>query len=88
MRKYVNELKSRARQLRNEATKYENHLWYDYLRDYRPRFTRQRIVGGYILDFYCAKAKLAIEVDGKQHFEPEAIEYDTERTKLLKFSWH
>jgi very-short-patch-repair endonuclease len=73
-----------ARELRTNATKQENHLWYDFLRSYQPRFTRQRIVGNYILDFYCAKVKLVVELDGSQHFEVDAIEYDKNRTKFLK----
>ena len=77
-------LTPRAQELRKNATKQENSLWYEYLRDFRPRFTRQRIVGSYILDFYCGAAKLAIELDGSQHFEPEAMEYDKIRTKFLE----
>ena len=57
---YNSKLTPRARELRTNATNQENHLWYDYLRSYRPRFTRQRIVGNYILDFYCGKVKLAV----------------------------
>ena len=45
-------------------------------------FRRQHAVGTYILDFYCAKAKLAIEVDGGTHLEQEV--YDAERTEWLK----
>ena len=74
----------RARNLRKNATKQENRLWYEYLCEFRPRFTRQRIVGNYILDFYCGKAKLAIELDGSQHYEPEAQEYDKIRTRFLE----
>ena len=54
------------------------------LRDFRPRFTRQRIVGSYILDFYCGAAKLAVELDGSQHYESEAIEYDKTRTRSMR----
>jgi very-short-patch-repair endonuclease len=73
----------RARELSKNATKQENRLWYEYLRDFRPRFTRQRIVGSFILDFYCPAAKLAVELDGSQHFESEAMEYDKARTRFL-----
>jgi very-short-patch-repair endonuclease len=76
-------LTPRARELRTNATRQENRLWYEYLRDYRPRFTRQRVVGSYILDFYCGAVKLAVELDGSQHFEPEAIRYDEIRTSFL-----
>ena len=77
------ELKLPSRELRTDATKQENHLWYDFLRNYRPRFTRQRIVNNYILDFYCHEAALAVEVDGSQHYEKEAADYDTARTEYL-----
>ena len=82
-RPYNAELLPRARDLRKNATKQENRLWYEFLRKYRPRFTRQRIVGNYILDFYCGKAKLAVELDGLQHSESEAVEYDRIRTIFL-----
>ena len=55
------------------------------LRDFRHRFTRQRIVGSYILDFYCGAAKLTVELDGSQHCESEAIEYDKTRTRSMRF---
>ena len=80
---YNSALLKRARELRTNATKQENRLWYEFLRVFRPRFTRQRIVGNYILDFYCSKAKLAIELDGSQHFEPGAMKYDKTRTEFL-----
>ena len=54
-----------ARALRKNMTKEERHLWYDFLRDYPLRFMRQRPIDRYIVDFYCAKAKLVIELDGK-----------------------
>ena len=59
------EMISRARQLRHDMTKEERHLWYDFLRAYVPRFTRQKIVESYILDFYCCAAGLAVELDGR-----------------------
>ena len=73
-----------AKQLRKEMTKEERHLWYDFLRDYPIRFKRQNIIGKYIVDFYCAKAKLIVELDGSQHFEDSNIEKDTERTAFLE----
>ena len=73
-----------ARQLRKNMTKEERHLWYDYLREYPRKFVRQKIVGRYILDFYCAQAKLAVEVDGSQHYEPAGAERDRERTRYLE----
>ena len=83
-RPYNATLSKKAHELRRNATKQENRLWYGYLRDFRPRFTRQRIVGSYILDFYCATAKLAVELDGSQHYETDAIQYDKKRTEFLE----
>ena len=77
-------LKPFSSQLRNNATKEENHLWYDYLRTYSVRFNRQRIIGRYIVDFYCAKAKLVVELDGSQHYESEAVAYDMARAEYLE----
>ncbi len=71
-------------QLRNGATRQENHLWYDFLRTYPLRFNRQRIIGNFIVDFYCEKAKLIIELDGSQHFEPTGQEKDRERDAFLQ----
>ena len=72
-----------AQALRKEMTKEEKQLWYQFLRKYPIQFKRQETCGRYILDFYCAKAKLAIELDGSQHFEPEAVEKDRIRTHNL-----
>ncbi len=81
---YSNEMKNRARKLRKEMTKEERHLWYDFLRDYPVRFLRQHPIGHYIPDFYCAGAKLAIELDGSQHYEPSGMTYDQKRTEELE----
>ena len=68
-------------------TKEEKHLWYDFLKIYHKQygviFLRQKIFGSYIVDFYCPKAKLVIELDGSQHYEEEAIQYDAKRTGYL-----
>ena len=77
-------LVSTAKMLRKNMTKEEKHLWYDFLRSYPLRFVRQKIVGIYITDFYCAKAKLVLELDGSQHYEDIGIEKDAERTKFLE----
>ena len=65
-------------------TKEERHLWYDFLRDYPAKFYKQKIVGDYILDFYCEQAKLAVELDGSQHFEEDGQKYDRQRTEYLE----
>ena len=76
-------LRDRSSELRNNTTKQENHLWYDFLKKCRLQFYRQRIIGNYIVDFYCPKAKLVIELDGSHHFEKENSEYDFIRTEYL-----
>ena len=82
-RKHNEELTSAARELRKNMTKEERHLWYDYLRQYPVRFSRQKVLGRYIADFYCADAKLVVEVDGSQHYEESGREKDAERTAFL-----
>lgn len=76
-----------AKELRKNMTREEKHLWYDYLKPYYQtfgiRFTRQKIIGNFIVDFYCPQAKLVIELDGSQHYEEEAEQYDKERTRYL-----
>ncbi len=73
-----------AKILRNNMTKEEKHLWYDFLRTYPIRFSRQKVLGKYIADFYCAEAKLVIELDGSGHYTDEGKSYDSERTKYLE----
>ena len=73
-----------ARELRRNMTKEERHLWYDFLRDYPVRFSRQKVLGRYIADFYSAEAKLIIELDGSQHFEDKNIQKDMRRTEFLE----
>ena len=55
-------------------------MWFDFLAEYPQRILRQKIIAGYIVDFYCPKAKLAIELDGSQHYEAKGLEYDEKRT--------
>ena len=81
--KHNKELTPLAKQLRSEMTKKERHLWYDFLRTYPIRFSRQKVLGRYIVDFYSAKAKLVIELDGSQHYETDRVEKDAERTAFL-----
>ena len=73
-----------ARQLRKNMTKEERHLWYDYFRTHPARFTRQKILGKYIADFYSATAKLVVELDGSQHYEDENQRKDAVRTSFLE----
>ncbi|MBI4675540.1 MAG: endonuclease domain-containing protein [Chloroflexi bacterium] len=75
----------RARELRRAMTPAEKKLW-THLRFEQldgAHFRRQHAVGPYIVDFFCAKAKLVVEVDGDIHAEPEQAKYDAERTQWL-----
>ena len=65
-------------------TKEEKHLWYDFLRTYPVRFLRQKVLGKYIVDFYCAEAKLVVELDGSGHYTESGKQYDKERTVFLE----
>ena len=73
-----------ARKLRKEMTPWERKLWYCFLTKYPIRFQRQKAIGNYIIDFYCASAKLAIELDGSGHYTPESMKKDDERTTMLQ----
>ena len=73
-----------AKQLRKNMTKEERRLWYNFLNTYPIRFTRQKVLGKYIVDFYCAKANIVIELDGSGHYTDEGIAYDIERTAFLE----
>ena len=67
------ELTPNAQKLRKNMTEQERKLWYDFLRTLPCRFRRQRVIGRYIVDFYCSEKNLAIEIDGSQHYEEENI---------------
>ena len=72
-----------ARRLRRDMTPHERKLWYLFLRKYPVKIYKQRIIGRFIVDFYCASARLVVELDGTQHYEPQGIAYDSERTAFL-----
>ena len=72
-----------AKNLRKAMTPEERHLWYDFLREYPVRFYRQKVIGNYIVDFYCPDKKLVIELDGSQHYEQDKMLADEIRTKEL-----
>jgi len=82
---YNKNLKQRSRQLRENLTDAEKHLWAKVrMKQLRGRqFYRQKPIGDYIVDFYCPKAKLVIEVDGSQHFSDEVTSYDRIRDEYL-----
>ena len=73
-----------AKALRKNMTPWERKLWYDFLRTYPVRFQRQKAIGNYIADFYCARARLVIELDGGGHYTAEQAEKDALRTKDLE----
>ena len=73
-----------AKALRKNMTPWERKLWYEFLRSYPIRFQRQKAIGNYIVDFYCAKARLVVELDGGSHYTNEQVKKDKTRTKELK----
>ena len=73
-----------AKELRKNMTPWERRLWYDFLRYYPTRFQRQKPIGEHIVDFYCAKAGLVVELDGGGHYIPEQEQEDASRTKALE----
>jgi very-short-patch-repair endonuclease len=83
---YNENLKQRARQLRNNMTDAERYLWAKIrmrqLKGYQ--FYRQKPIGDYIIDFFCPRAKLVVEVDGSQHFSDETTEYDRIRDEYMR----
>ena len=84
MKDYNKENIPLAKTLRKNMTPWERKLWYDFLRDYPVRFQRQKAIGNYIADFYCAKARLVIELDGGGHYTAELAKKDEMRTKDLE----
>ena len=83
MKDYNRDNISLAKALRNNMTPWERKLWYDFLRNYPVRFQRQKAIGNYIADFYCAKARLVIELDGGGHYTAEQRIKDEKRTDDL-----
>ncbi len=81
---YNKTLTQKARQNRKNPTPAEQKLWYKVLQSKRLgnlKFTRQKPLAEYIVDFYCAELKLAIEIDGDTHARQK--QYDKDRTKAL-----
>jgi very-short-patch-repair endonuclease len=81
---YSSKLKDRSRALRRNLTPAEKKLWTNLLRDHRLSFVRQKPLLRYIADFYCSKARLVIEVDGKEHSTESGKACDAERTSVLE----
>ena len=80
----MGDLSSRARKLRTAMTKEERHLWYDFLKGLPVTVRRQKVFGPYIVDFYCAEAKLVIELDGSQHYQQDGQAKDRVRDCYLQ----
>ena len=84
MKAYNKENIPLAKMLRKNMTPWERKLWYEFLRSYPIRFQRQKAIGNYIVDFYCAKIGLVVELDGGGHYTAEQEEKDNLRTKDLE----
>ena len=84
MKDYIPAYIPLAKTLRKNMTPWEGKLWYHFLQKYPVRFQRQKVLGNYIVDFYCAKAQLALELDGGEHYTAEQIEKDRQRTSELE----
>jgi very-short-patch-repair endonuclease len=84
--RYRRDLKSRARKLRHDPTPAERKLWFDFLAIRPEKFTRQKPLGRYIADFYCARIRLVIELDGDSHFTEGGERHDGVRT--TEFALH
>jgi very-short-patch-repair endonuclease len=80
---YRRHLKPRARDSRRDPTPAERKLWYEFLSSHQEKFTRQKPLGEYIADFYCAQKRLVIELDGDTHFTDQSMRYDRTRTQAL-----
>ncbi len=72
-----------ATQLRKNMTEQETQLWYKFLKTYPVKVNRQKMLDNFIVDFYCHKARLVIELDGSQHYVDNGVEHDRERTAIL-----
>ena len=81
---YDSRLNERARELRREMTPQERKLWYSFLKSYPVKIYKQRVIEFFIVDFYCASAKLVIELDGSQHYTEQGRAYDEERSSVIE----
>ncbi len=73
-----------ARSMRKSPTPAEEKLWHHYLKHCGYRVLRQRPIDNFIVDFYCPKKKLVLEIDGATHFTAEGKGSDKERTAILE----
>ena len=70
--------------LRKNMTPWERKLWYCFLKEYPVRFQRQKCIDNYIVDFYCFRAKIIVELDGSGHYNLISQHKDNQRTKVLE----
>jgi len=86
MLSYDKQLKSLSQHLRKNMTDAENIMWLKLRRKQLKghQFYRQKIIGNYIVDFYCPKANLVIELDGGQHYSEMGQAKDKARDDVLK----
>ena len=80
MKRYNKQNIPLAKTLRKQMTPWERKLWYNFLRHYPLRFQRQKAIGNYIADFYCAKVELVVELDGSGHYTQKQARLDAVRT--------
>ena len=78
------ELDKYAKEMRKNMTTEEKIVWYQILKGRTPKFHRQKIIGDYIVDFYCPQLKLIIEIDGVQHYFEEKSMYEAKRTEYFE----
>ena len=83
MNKNNKRLTPNAQKMRREMTPEEKHLWFDFLKKQPFTVNRQKVILRYIADFYIAKYKIIIEIDGAQHYDKKNIEYDKERDEFF-----
>ena len=81
---YDSRLNERAKELRRKMTPQERKLWHRFLKDYSIKIYKQRVIKFFVVDFYCAEARLVIELDGSQHYTEQGKEYDEQRTAILE----
>lgn len=81
---YRRKLVARGRDLRRRPTPAETKLWFDFLRRCPAKFSRQKPLGNYIADFYCASRRLVVEIDGDTHFTDAGEAYDASRDAALR----
>ena len=81
---YDSRLNERAKDLRRKMTPQERKLWYAFLRTYPVKIYKQRVIKFFVVDFYCAEARLVIELDGSQHYTEQGKVYDEERSAIME----